>query len=88
MLCYLKSSLDHAKVEYEVSDLYAMNFKTDMDEQEYEREGFANYTLPIPDDVKAEHNKIEWQIVLFFSIRFGGVIVLPNLKDGSTECIQ
>ncbi|GAA4272975.1 NAD(P)H-dependent oxidoreductase [Aquimarina gracilis] len=55
----LKSNLNAEKLEYEISDLYAMNFKTDMTEQEYEREGFANIDLPIPNDVKEEHSKIE-----------------------------
>jgi len=38
----LKSNLEKEEIEYEISDLYAMNFKTDMTEEEYEREGFAN----------------------------------------------
>ena len=42
----------------EISDLYAMNFLSDMTEQEYEREGFANIQLPIPKDVIEEHKKI------------------------------
>lgn len=55
----LKSNLDKEKLEYQISDLYAMNFKADMIELEYEREGFANIGLPIPNDVKVEHEKIE-----------------------------
>ena len=55
----LKSTLDEEGIEYEVSDLYAMNFQTDMTAEEYEREGFANFELGIPNDVLAEHEKIE-----------------------------
>jgi len=43
----------------EISDLYAMNFLTDMTEQEYEREGFAKTEIPISKDVNEEHSKIE-----------------------------
>lgn len=55
----LKSNLIKENLEFEVSDLYAMNFQTDMSEEEYEREGFANLDLPLPDDVRQEHRKIE-----------------------------
>ena len=62
----LKSNLDSEELEYEISDLYAMNFKTDMTEEEYEREGFSNIDLPIPNDVKNEHKKIEKADCLIF----------------------
>ncbi len=62
----LKSHLDNEGLVYEISDLYAMNFKTDMTEEEYEREGFANIDLPIPKDVKEEHEKIENADCLIF----------------------
>jgi len=62
----LKSSLKKEGLEYEISDLYAMNFITDMTEEEYEREGFANIELPIPNDVKEEHEKIEKADCLIF----------------------
>lgn len=52
--------------QVEVSDLYAMNFQSDMSEEEYEREGFANLELPIPSDVLAEHQKIEWADCILF----------------------
>ena len=45
--------------QVEISDLYAMNFPCDMTEQEYDREGFANTKLPIPNDITEEHRKIE-----------------------------
>lgn len=62
----LKSHFAKEELEYEISDLYAMNFKTDMTEEEYEREGFANFNLPIPKDVKEEHLKIEKADCLIF----------------------
>jgi len=43
----------------EISDLYAINFQTELTEQEYEREGFANTELPIPTDILEEHKKID-----------------------------
>ena len=66
VLSNLKSSLKQANIEYEVSDLYAMNFKSDMDENEYEREGFANLDLPIAEDVGAEQLKIEQADCIIF----------------------
>ncbi|MBO3698150.1 NAD(P)H-dependent oxidoreductase [Roseivirga sp. E12] len=55
----VKSTLVKEELEFEVSDLYAMNFQTDMSEEEYEREGLVNLDLSIPHDVKEEHQKIE-----------------------------
>ena len=43
----------------EVSDLYAMEFRTDMDESEYSREAFYRCDLPVPADVNAEQEKIQ-----------------------------
>jgi len=62
----LKSNLEKEELEYEISDLYSMNFKTDMTEEEYEREGFANIDLPIPNDVKEEHKKLKKADCLIF----------------------
>lgn len=42
----------------EVSDLYAIDFCSDMNEQEYEREGFSQAELPLPEDIAKEHKKI------------------------------
>jgi len=58
ILCKLKEVLNDENIKFQISDLYAMNFQTDMTEDEYMREGFANLDLPIPDDVKKEHQKI------------------------------
>lgn len=54
----LKLNLEEEHITYEVSDLYQMDFNGDMTEEEYEREGFANFDLVIPEDVKREHQKI------------------------------
>jgi NAD(P)H dehydrogenase (quinone) len=55
----LKSVLTKQNWNLEISDLYAMNFESDMSEEEYEREGFAKTELLISADVLAEHEKIE-----------------------------
>lgn len=55
----LKLVLSKQNLSYEVSDLYEMNFQGDMSETEYEREGFIKTELPIAQDVRAEHAKIE-----------------------------
>ena len=62
----LKLSLIKENLKFEVSDLYMMNFQTDMNEEEYDREGFVNLDLPIPLDVKEEHRKIEQSDCLIF----------------------
>lgn len=49
-----------------VSDLYAMNFQSDMSEAAYNREGFANTNLPIPVDVQLEQQKVEWADCICF----------------------
>lgn len=54
----LKANLQAENIPYELSDLYAMDFRSDMSEEEYEREGFAKTELPIPADVWQEHQKI------------------------------
>lgn len=58
----LEQLMEGLKVEkhhVEVSDLYQMNFQSDMTSEEYEREGYANFDLPLSLDVKLEHQKIE-----------------------------
>lgn len=59
VLEHLKSEIAKQNWNLEISDLYEMNFQSDMSEAEYEREGFAKTELPIPQDVLAEHAKIE-----------------------------
>jgi FMN-dependent NADH-azoreductase len=55
----LKNELSNQHWNVEVSDLYAIDFQSDMTEEEYEREGFAKIELPIPNDVLTEHQKME-----------------------------
>jgi len=59
ILKHLKSLILNQNWNLEISDLYAMNFQSDMSANEYEREGFVKRELPISDDVLAEHEKIE-----------------------------
>jgi NAD(P)H dehydrogenase (quinone) len=41
-----------------VSDLYRMNFRTDMDEDEYLREAYYRLEAPVPEDARREQEKI------------------------------
>lgn len=66
VLTLLQSKLTEEVFDVEISDLYAMGFKTDMSEEEYEREGFAKIELPIPQDVREEQRKIEAADCLIF----------------------
>ena len=52
------AGLESAGHSYIISDLYQMNFVSDMSETEYMREAFYRRELPVPEDVKAEHEKI------------------------------
>ncbi len=51
---------------YELSDLYKMNFQTDMSEAEYLRESNYNDKLPLSADVIAEQEKINRCDVIVF----------------------
>lgn len=51
---------------YELSDLYEMNFKSDMNEAEYERESNYRVDLPVPEDVLIEQNKIQQSDAIVF----------------------
>ncbi len=59
VLRQLEESLHKQNIAYEISDLYKMNFQSDMTEAEYEREGLVKKELPIPEDVRREQEKIE-----------------------------
>ena len=59
VLEHLKSQISKQNWNLEISDLYAMDFQSDMSEEEYEREGFAKTERPISKDVLDEHTKIE-----------------------------
>jgi len=52
------AGLESARHCYVLSDLYKMNFKTDMSEDEYLREAYYKSELPLPADVIAEQEKI------------------------------
>jgi len=52
------AGLESSGHSYILSDLYRMNFKTDMSEAEYLREGYYRRDEPIPADVIAEQEKI------------------------------
>lgn len=62
----LISHLEQENLAYEISDLYAMDFKTDMSEEEFEREGAGKVEWPVPQDVKEEQNKINRADCLIF----------------------
>jgi NAD(P)H dehydrogenase (quinone) len=55
----LKTALLQRAWSVEVSDLYAMNFESNMTEQEYDREAFSKADLPVAHDVLEEHKKIQ-----------------------------
>jgi len=64
------SGLESAGHSYILSDLYRMNFKTDIGRDEYKREAFYRRELPVPEDVKAEQEKINSSgaIVLIYPV--------------------
>jgi NAD(P)H dehydrogenase (quinone) len=58
--------LQAANQDYEISDLYKMNFRTDMNEAEYFRESNYNDKLPLSQDVITEQEKINRCDVIVF----------------------
>jgi len=60
------AGLESAGHSYIMSDLYAMNFVTDMSEEEYKREAYYRRELPVAPDVKAEHEKINSSDAIVF----------------------
>ncbi|MDR1075643.1 MAG: NAD(P)H-dependent oxidoreductase [Xanthomonadaceae bacterium] len=58
--------LDSAGHRHVVSDLYAMDFRTDMTEEEYRRESHYRLDLPVPCDVLAEQEKINRSDAIVF----------------------
>ncbi|MEM0575812.1 NAD(P)H-dependent oxidoreductase [Flavobacterium polysaccharolyticum] len=62
----IKAEIYKQKHSVKVSDLYEMNFQSDMTEQEYEREAFSNFDNEIPNDVKIEHEKLDWANSVIF----------------------
>ena len=51
---------------YEIGDLYRMNFKSEMDLEQYHREVGLDPDAPLPEDVSAEHDKINKADALAF----------------------
>ena len=60
------AGLESAGHSYTISDLYRMNFKTDMDEAEYLREAYYRREMPVPADVIAEQEKINSSDAIVF----------------------
>ena len=58
--------LEDAGHEYVVSDLYKMDFKTDMTEEEYLRDAYYRNTPDLAEDVVAEHSKINASDAIVF----------------------
>jgi len=54
ILNQLERILKNENIKFEISDLYEMNFQSEITEQEYMREGLLNFNLPIPRDVKQD----------------------------------
>lgn len=52
------NSLQKNNHSYETSDLYAMNFQSDMSESEYLREAYYKKNQPVPEDVALEQEKL------------------------------
>jgi len=51
---------------YEIGDLYRMDFKSEMDREQYLREVGLDPDAPVPDDVRAEQGKIDRADALAF----------------------
>ena len=61
--------------EVVVSDLYKMNFKTDISEEEYLKETFYRADTQVNDDVKTEQEKIQSSdaiVFIYLSILYFG----------------
>lgn len=62
---FIKGIVDSGN-EYEISDLYKMNFKTDMSEKEYLRDSNYNNSEDIEEDVRLEQKKINSSDAIVF----------------------
>jgi NAD(P)H dehydrogenase (quinone) len=58
--------LEDSNHNYEISDLYKMNFRTDMSESEYLREANYQEDKPLSDDIILEQKKINRNDILVF----------------------
>ena len=80
------SGLKDAGHECIISDLYKMEFKTDITEKEYLRDAYYRNTPDPADDVLAEQAKINNRTRSYLSIRYSGRKRLPSWSGGLTEC--
>jgi NAD(P)H dehydrogenase (quinone) len=55
VLAAFRAGLDEAGHDHTLSDLYAMDFRSEMSREEYDRESGARPDAPLPPDVAAEH---------------------------------
>ena len=60
------AGLREAGHTFEIGDLYAISFQTDMDLAQYERETRFDPSLPVPADVELEQRKIDQADALAF----------------------
>ncbi|MCL2093653.1 MAG: NAD(P)H-dependent oxidoreductase [Treponema sp.] len=60
------AGLREAGHSYVLSDLYKMQFKSDLSEEEYRREAYYRRELPLPRDVAGEQEKIRASSALVF----------------------
>ena len=58
VLRQLQTALLEQKCSVEISNLYAINFMSDLTSSEFEREGFSKTELPVPQDVLTEQEKL------------------------------
>lgn len=58
ILTAFRSGLAEAGHPHTMSDLYAMDFRSEMSRAEYERESGLRPGAPVPDDVAAEHARL------------------------------
>lgn len=62
----LLEGLKKSNHQITISDLYEMDFQSDMNESEYEREGFAQVDQELPKDILLEQEKIQQSVCIVF----------------------
>jgi len=62
----LLEGLKKSNHQITISDLYEMDFQSDMNESEYEREGFAQVDQELPKDILLEQEKIQQSDCIVF----------------------
>lgn len=58
--------LSKSHTTFEIGDLYEMNFKCELDKDQYTRKVSRNTSMPVPDDVNKEQEKIQRSDALVF----------------------